>query len=94
VTTSLASVSIGIYALGTVLADYRVGGDFGDWTTWYPIVMVRAAGPFGLLVTASVLLAVLFAIRDTVRNTVRASEIDASVTLGGECGLELEQPRQ
>ena len=107
VTTSLAAVSIGIHATGTLLADFRIGGNFSDWTTWYPVMVVRAAGSVGLLVVAIVLLAVLFSVRESVRTAVRLSAAGPSGSLVGdlpdrgssvatcdERGFELEQPRQ
>ena len=69
--TSLAAVSIGIHATGVLLADYRIGGNFSLWTTWYPVMVVRAAGSVGLLVVALVTVAVLFSVRESVRTAVR-----------------------
>jgi hypothetical protein len=85
VTTSLAAVSIGVFATGSLLADFRAGGSFSDWTTWYPLVVVRASGPVGLLVVPAVLLVVTLVVRDGIR-TARAS--------GQQARLELEQPAE
>jgi hypothetical protein len=107
-TTSLAAVSVGIFTTGTLLADYRIGGDFSDWTTWYPVMIVRSAGVVGLLVVAIVGLGVLFSIRESLRTAMRASagepESDALVSdlpardsadvLDDERRFELEQPRE
>lgn len=67
VTTVLAALSIGIHATGALLADFRIGGGFSDWTTWYPTVVVRAAGSAGLVVVAVVLTAVLIGTSHALR---------------------------
>jgi hypothetical protein len=108
ITTSLAAVSIAIHATGVLLADYRVGGNFSLWTSWYPVIVVRAAGSVGLLVLAIVGLALLFSVRESVRTAVRASATlppsgslvsdlgtrGSADVLDDERGLELEQPSQ
>jgi hypothetical protein len=85
VTTSLAAVSVGIHAVGALLGDYRVGGDFSDWTTWYPVVVVRASGVVGAMVVPTVLLVVAVVVRDSVR---------AAQASGLQARLELEQPTE
>jgi hypothetical protein len=82
VTTSLAAVSVGIFTTGSLLADFRTGGSFSDWTTWYPVVVVRASGLVGVLVVGAVVLVVALVVRDAVRSA-RGSGLQA--------GLELEQ---
>jgi hypothetical protein len=61
-----ATLSIGIHAVGALLPAYRRGGDFSDWTVWYPTVVVRAAGLVGALVVVGVALCVAVSIRDAV----------------------------
>lgn len=60
-TAILAAASVGIFATGAVLHDYWRGGDFSDWTTWYPTVVVRAAGPSGVLMVLCVAMGVALA---------------------------------
>jgi hypothetical protein len=64
--TVAASLSIGIHAVGALLPSYRRGGDFSDWTVWYPTVVVRAAGLLGALVVLGVSVCVAFSVREAI----------------------------
>jgi hypothetical protein len=67
VTTTLAGMSVGIHAIGALLADWRVGGTFSDWTVWYPALVVRSAGLVGAMVLTAVLLVVALVTHSAIR---------------------------
>jgi hypothetical protein len=87
-TTTLGALSVGIFAVGALLSGSRIGGDFSDWTTWYPVVVVRSAGVPGYLVVFAVLLVVSIVVRDAVRAALTCSRSAV------EHRLEVEQPPQ
>jgi hypothetical protein len=91
--TSLAALAIGVQAVGAFLTDWRVGGMFSVWTTWYPVVVVRAAGWVGWLVTGTAVLAVTLAVARAVRLARSASEAVVVVDQGlTEPGVRPEVP--
>jgi hypothetical protein len=53
-TLQLAAWSVAIYATGAFLAPFWQGIP-GDWVAWYPYVVLRAAGPTGVIVAACAL---------------------------------------
>jgi hypothetical protein len=72
----VAGVSIATFAVGALLPNYLVGGLASeDWTRYYPIAVLQAAGPDGVLVGCVVLLCFTVFIVDQYKRA-RAQVLD------------------
>jgi hypothetical protein len=87
VMTVLSALSIAIHGTGAVLADYRIGGGFSDWTAWYPVLVVRASGISGVIVVSCTLAGVALAGALSLR-----SQGWASAPAGGPGGRSRSRP--
>ncbi|MCU1590218.1 MAG: hypothetical protein JWP11_1474 [Frankiales bacterium] len=56
-TVALGAVSVAVYAMGALLTPFWLGTS-GDWAAWYPYVVLRAAGPTGVVMALVAVLSV------------------------------------
>lgn len=59
-TVGLAATSVAVYAAGAFLTPFWQGIS-GDWVAWYPYVVLRAAGPTGVIVALAAVAAICLA---------------------------------